>query len=208
MTRLFFRNIRPGAPGVRAFAVLIAAKLIVAVGAYAADPPAAEPGKEVDWPHSAYDEETPLRLFLPKKYDEAANAPKLWPLILWFHGTNGRPTTQLLREAGAGENFVLLGMTYLQEGRLQYPQSEDHLRALRQWLAIEAATVPPAREAEQELRDEAIEWFGDEIRKLKGARNADPPRDAVAIWLQFGELARQSYERTPQLLRGAQLPER
>lgn len=310
MTRLFFRNIRPGALGTSAIALLMAAALLFAFGAHGADPPAVEPGKEGDWPHPAYGEETPLQLFLPKKYDEAANAPKVWPLILWFHGTNGRPTTQLLRDAGAGEDFVLLGMTYLQDGRFQYtpdglaaeiaayrqvvgdlqksqriridprriyvggfskggwlsalyfekdpllagalvmgggvfdrpdsakdrfatvrsvyvgigsldpnlavsrkaqhflsqlgsrvtldiwpgighryPRSEDHLRALRQWLAIEAAAVPPERKIDQELRDEAIEWFGDEIRRLKGEMNADPPRDAVALWMQLEELA-------------------
>jgi predicted esterase len=289
---------------------LLAALLAVASTAWAAEPQAVVPGKAVGWPHPAYGEEVSLSLFVPESYHDPDNAGRAWPLVLWFHGTNGRPTTQLLREVGAGENFVIVGMTYLQSGRFQYtpeglgkemaayrqvvrdlqkskqiridprriyvggfskggwlsalffekdpllagamvmgggvfdrpdsaterfatvrpvyvgigsldpnlavsrkaehfltslgtrvtldiwpgvghqyPRGEDQQMAMRQWLAVEAAAVPPTREVGQELRDEAIEWFGDELRKLKNAWNAEPPRDAVEVWLALEELA-------------------
>lgn len=294
----------------QALGLMVVVLLAIKSPANAVEPPVLAAGEETDWQHPAYEGRAALRLFLPEGYDDAANTTRLWPLILWFHGTNGRPTTQLVRTAGAGGEFVILGMTYLQAGRFQYtpdglgaeiaayrqvigdlqksrriridvrriyvggfskggwlsalyfekdpqlagamvmgagvfdrpdsarepfasvrpvlvgigsldpnlamsrkavhfltplgtqvtldvwpglghqyPRKEGHLLALRQWLSVESAAIPPTREISQELRDEAIEWFGDEVRKLKRERSADPPRDAVATWLALEELA-------------------
>ena len=79
----------------------------------------------------------------------------------------------------------------------EYPTAgEEHMLGLRQWLAIEAASAASSDGVtDLELRDEAIEWFGDEVRKLKRARKAGTPGDPVETWLALEDLSQKPYFR-------------
>lgn len=64
----------------------------------------------------------PILWQLPKNY-----APdREWPVLIFYHGTNGRPTLELLKEYTKEQDFILIGMTYVRSGRFQY--SEENLQ--------------------------------------------------------------------------------
>lgn len=64
----------------------------------------------------------PVLWQVPKGYQ----ADRSWPVLIFYHGTNGRPSLELLSEYTQGENFILIGMTYVRPGRFQY--SEEKLQ--------------------------------------------------------------------------------
>lgn len=49
---------------------------------------------------------------LPSNHDPA----KSYPAIFYYHGTNGRPSTELLRGHTGGEDWIVVGMAYAQRG--------------------------------------------------------------------------------------------
>ena len=71
---------------------------------------------EIPWP----DLETQLPLWKPN-----ASEGQCWPAIIYYHGTNGRPTISPLRDVTKGMGFVLVGMTYVDKGRFQ--QSDENI---------------------------------------------------------------------------------
>ncbi len=70
------------------------------------------------WP----DLETELPLWRP----DAPSSEK-WPAIIYYHGTNGRPSIRLMREVTEEKGFLLVGMTYL--NKEQFIQSETNVAA-------------------------------------------------------------------------------
>lgn len=71
-----------------------------------------QPGKEfaVDWAGT----EDQLLVFLPENYDSA----RRWPVLLYYHGTNGKPRTDIFRAHTGGRDWVIVGMTYRERGLL------------------------------------------------------------------------------------------
>ena len=55
----------------------------------------------------------PIKISLPENFD----AKKKHPAILYYHGTNGRPDTRLIRQHTGNENWIVVGMTYYQQGQ-------------------------------------------------------------------------------------------
>jgi len=53
-------------------------------------------------------------VFVPKNYDKSTP----WPVILYYHGTSGKPTTQLLRSLLKDQHAILVGMAYREPGLL------------------------------------------------------------------------------------------
>ena len=70
------------------------------------------------WP----DLETELPLWKP----DTPSSEK-WPAIVYYHGTNGSPRIQLMREVTQGKEFLIVGMTYLNKGR--FIQSDVNITA-------------------------------------------------------------------------------
>jgi predicted esterase len=50
----------------------------------------------------------PVELSLPENHDPA----KKWPAVFYYHGTGGRPSTQLIRQHTGPEDWIVVGMTY------------------------------------------------------------------------------------------------
>ncbi|MBT3378851.1 MAG: hypothetical protein HN742_18120 [Lentisphaerae bacterium] len=53
-----------------------------------------------------------IRVYLPANYDTETS----WPVVFFYHGLSGKPTTELLRQLTDGEDVILVGMTYTQRG--------------------------------------------------------------------------------------------
>lgn len=69
--------------------------------------------------------EHPIRVFVPSNYD----ASRPWPVIVYFHGTNGAPTTDRITPITEGRDFIVVGMAYLERGVL----TDGQAAALREW---------------------------------------------------------------------------
>lgn len=87
----------------------------------------------------------PLVLWKP----DTGHIPKKWPVVIYYHGTYGKPSIQLMRNATGGENFILLGTTYLKSGRLDYSPENlsaelTNLQKLKRYL-IEKHQADPKR---------------------------------------------------------------
>ena len=72
-----------------------------------------EPGesREIGWPGLV----APIVVWLPKNFEAKPGAPG-WPMAMWYHGTNGRPTLQPLYGHTDGNDWILVGMTYRAQG--------------------------------------------------------------------------------------------
>lgn len=74
---------------------------------------------EVAW---GGDERPSLRIWVPAA--AAVNGPgpavSAWPVIFYFHGTGGVPTTKWMRRVAGEEAFVIVGMSYARGGRFVY----------------------------------------------------------------------------------------
>ncbi|MGJ8695796.1 MAG: hypothetical protein ACSHYF_05720 [Verrucomicrobiaceae bacterium] len=57
----------------------------------------------------------PIQVFLPENFDPA----KKHPAIFHYHGTNGTPDTQLIRQHTDDQGWIVVGMAYAQAGQLQ-----------------------------------------------------------------------------------------
>ncbi len=78
--------------------------------------------EEIAWPAI---EDARLPLWTPDSAEARPDGG--WPAIVYYHGTHGRPTIDLVRRATGGRDFVLVGMTYVQRGR--FLQSEEGIAA-------------------------------------------------------------------------------
>ena len=56
-----------------------------------------------------------------------AKPPEKWPAIVYYHGTNGRPTIRPMVEFSEGSGFLIVGITYVNKGR--FIQSEANIAA-------------------------------------------------------------------------------
>lgn len=55
----------------------------------------------------------PVKVSLPGNFSPG----KKFPTVFYYHGTNGRPTTSLMRAHTGAEDWIIVGMTYHQEGK-------------------------------------------------------------------------------------------
>ena len=68
---------------------------------------------------------------------------KRYPALFYYHGTNGKPQTQLARRHTGDEDWIVVGMPYAQRGLLQWEKERvalesKVLRAVRDRLVAEA----------------------------------------------------------------------
>lgn len=96
--------------------------LVFAAGkAQKADDPKFVPGTEVridvDNKHIGGDH---FLVYVPSDYTEK----KDWPVIFFYHGASGQPTTWPFRQATGGEGFIIIGMGYVEHGKGKVPRSE------------------------------------------------------------------------------------
>lgn len=52
---------------------------------------------------------------LPANHDPA----KKWPAVFYYHGTGGRPDINLIRSHTGGQDWIVVGMSYVKEGTFQ-----------------------------------------------------------------------------------------
>ncbi len=55
-----------------------------------------------------------VQVVLPGNY----SPDRKWPAIFYYHGTGGRPTTELIQAHTQDQDWIVVGMTYTQEGNL------------------------------------------------------------------------------------------
>ncbi len=67
--------------------------------------------------------EAPLQVWLPSGHEKSS----AWPVIFHYHGTNGSSATRPMRRLAGENDFVIVGMTYLQKGR--FPFTEANIQA-------------------------------------------------------------------------------
>ncbi|NIP97911.1 MAG: prolyl oligopeptidase family serine peptidase, partial [Akkermansiaceae bacterium] len=77
-----------------------------------------------------------LTIAFPENYDQG----RKWPAIFYYHGTGGKPTTELIRSHTGGQDWFVVGMAYRQKGSFTYSRQtlEDEwqiLHATRRHLA-------------------------------------------------------------------------
>lgn len=62
----------------------------------------------------------PVKVSLPENYDPKAKHPTFF----YYHGTSGRPTTDLMRTQAGDKDWIIVGMTYTHQGKFTLsPQS-------------------------------------------------------------------------------------
>jgi predicted esterase len=85
-----------------------------------------------------------VKVFLPSNY----SADQKWPAIFFYHGMGGSPDTSFLRSFTDGRDYVLVGMSYLdnddsprsaQEQERYLRRELEHFRAARNWLTAHAS---------------------------------------------------------------------
>ena len=96
------------------------------------------PGAEVSTPLPSG---THMKVFLPSNYRPDAK----WPVIFFYHGQNGSPTTGLIRQYTSDRDYIVVGLPYVTpEGDKPVPDFANrelpNLRVARQWLAAHAST--------------------------------------------------------------------
>ncbi|MEP4078204.1 hypothetical protein [Haloferula sp.] len=62
----------------------------------------------------------PILVSLPKNHNPA----KSWPAVFSYHGTNGRPNTRSTRSHTGDQDWIVIGMAYIQRGNYQL-ESDD-----------------------------------------------------------------------------------
>jgi len=53
-----------------------------------------------------------FRVYIPKEY----NKSKAWPVIFYYHGLGGMPSTSTIRSATEGKRYIVVGMSYSKPG--------------------------------------------------------------------------------------------
>ncbi len=83
--------------------------------------------------------ETAMKIYLPSNYDAA----KKWPLMLFYHGMNGSPTTECIVRHSEGRDFIVAGVTYAMKNTADLPgeryaayiaMERANFRSAVQWL--------------------------------------------------------------------------
>ena len=59
--------------------------------------------------------EDEILVSVPKNHEPG----KTWPAVFYYHGTGGRPTTSLIRRHTGENDWIVVGMSYLQRGTFQ-----------------------------------------------------------------------------------------
>lgn len=54
---------------------------------------------------------TSMKIYVPANYESS----RKWPLILFYHGMNGSPTTDCITRHCAGSDFIVAGLTYCEK---------------------------------------------------------------------------------------------
>lgn len=111
--------------------------IVMALTAFAAPPvhaaddkPELTPGKEtrIDMPGIGQDH---FMLYLPKNYDEK----KDWPVLVYFHGSGGKPGTQMAKNITQGEHFIIAGMGYPDKGEPSSTKAQvDNIKAVLKYI--------------------------------------------------------------------------
>ena len=99
-----------------------------------------------------------VQVVLPGNY----SPDRKWPAIFYYHGTGGRPTTELIQAHTQDQDWIVVGMTYTQEGNL--PATAEYI--------------------EKEFR-----IFSSTRRHLAAKWNLDPRRCYVAGFSKGGWMA-------------------
>jgi len=86
-----------------------------------------------------------IQIVFPENYDPA----KKWPLVLYYHGTDGTPDTKLIRHHTGEEGWFTVGMTYVQRGQVTFTTDTRNkeltiLRSVRHHL-VSKYNVDPKR---------------------------------------------------------------
>ena len=55
-----------------------------------------------------------VQVVLPENY----SPDRKWPAVFYYHGTGGKPTTELIQAHTRNQDWIVVGMTYTQEGNL------------------------------------------------------------------------------------------
>lgn len=96
---------------------------------------------ELTWPQL----NATLPVWKPETFDDS----KTYPAIIFYHGTNGRPTASLMHQVTEGKSFILIGMTYSEQGRMSYTdqliRNELGLLAAVKKTLIKSFSVDPRR---------------------------------------------------------------
>ena len=99
-----------------------------------------------------------LQVVLPGNY----SPDRKWPAVFYYHGTGGKPTTELIQAHTQDQDWIVVGMTYTQEGNL--PATAEYI--------------------EKEFR-----IFSSTRRHLAAKWNLDPRRCYVAGFSKGGWMA-------------------
>jgi len=73
--------------------------------------------KELPWPVL----NATLPVWKPEPFDEA----KKYPAIIYYHGAGGQPDAETMRRMTDGKDFVIVGMTYKEQGAFNHGVQES-----------------------------------------------------------------------------------
>lgn len=59
-----------------------------------------------------------IEILFPENYDP--DARREWPAVFYYHGTNGKPSTDLIRHHTKDRDWFVIGMAYVQKGKFTY----------------------------------------------------------------------------------------
>jgi len=95
----------------------------VAVGQASQTQPALAPGREFKVIDPDSGESGYYLLYVPEDY----RPDRRWPVVVYYHGLNGLPQTDLFRSALGGKGFLVVAMEYYKRGMegYQYMTTED-----------------------------------------------------------------------------------
>ncbi len=69
--------------------------------------------------------QTAMKIYIPSNYD----ASRKWPLVVFYHGMNGSPTTDCIVRHSGGEDYLVAGLTYCEKhnSRLTRQQHDAYI---------------------------------------------------------------------------------
>jgi predicted esterase len=118
----------------------------------------------------------PIKVFLPVDWTPT----RKWPLLMFYHGTGGRPSISLPRSYTEDKGFVIVGMTYTVRGPVEAGQSKQYYEDT---VAIS-----------QEVRDH-----------LAKVASVDPERMYIGGFSKGGWTASYFADKHPELIAGAMI---
>lgn len=93
--------------------------------------PVIEPGAEFLMPWAPVGRDIPV--YVPTDY----SAARRWPVVLFYHGLNGEPTTALIRELTGGKGVIVVGMTYIEPGQVRRTAAEQQAYQAKELAQLE-----------------------------------------------------------------------